>query len=165
MGAIEALGEKGSHPEGRAEAPHLPLFHSEEMVRWQEFRPLPLLVLCLRSQNSPNTFSLSGDCASWRATLAADIFSKPGSGSRGVQFLSPPLRWHASLGDELGQSTRSVHRRWCQLRPQVTINVPCSQVNATETTPTLGTGQTTCRGLAGVLINTFYSAVFDCVDC
>ena len=119
MGAIEALGEKGSHPEGRAEAPHLPLFHSEEMVRWQEFRPLPLLVLCLRSQNSPNTFSLSGDCASWRATLAPDIFIKPGSGSWGVQFLSPPLRWHASLGDELGQSTRSVHRRWCQLRPQV----------------------------------------------
>ena len=29
---------------------------------------------------------------------------------------------------------------------KLTINVPCSQVNATETTPTLGTGQTTCRG-------------------
>ena len=117
-------GDRGSGGEGqpsgrKSRSSPSPFFHSEEMVRWQEFRPLPLLVLCLRSQNSPNTFSLSGDCASWRATLAPDIFSKPGSGSWGVQFLSPPLRWHASLGDELGQSTRSVHRRWCQLRPQV----------------------------------------------
>ena len=52
-------------------------------------------------------------------SLLTSSATKPGSGSWGVQFLSPPLRWHASLGDELGQSTRSVHRRWCQLRPQV----------------------------------------------
>ena len=157
MGAIEALGEKGSHPEGRAEAPQLPFFiwrkwsdgrNSGSFLFWSFACALKILRILSAFQGIVLVGAL--------LSLLTSSATKPGSGSWGVQFLSPPLRWHASLGDELGQSTRSVHRRWCQLRPQVTINVPCSQVNATETTPTLGTGQTTCRGMAGVLINTFY---------
>ena len=141
MGAIEGLGEKGSHPEGRAEAPHLPFFirrkwsdgrNSGRFLFWSFACALKILRILSAFQGIVLVGAL--------LSLLTSSATKPGSGSWGVQFLSPPLRWHASLGDELGQSTRSVHRRWCQLRPQVTINVPCSQVNATETTLTLGTG-------------------------
>ena len=130
MGAIEALGEKGSHPEGRAEAPHLPLFHSEEMVRWQEFRPLPLLVLCLRSQNSPNTFSLSGDCASWRATLTSSASRVQGRGES--SFSAPRCAGMRPKVTSLGNQRALFTAGGVNFDLKLTINVPCSQVNATD---------------------------------
>ena len=160
MGAIEALGEKGSHPEGRAEAPHLPLFHSEEMVRWQEFRPLPLLVLCLRSQNSPNTFSLSGDCACWRATLAPDIFSNQ-AGFRVVgresSFSAPRCAGMRPKVTSLGNQRALFTAGGVNFDLKLTINVPCSQVNATDNSnPRNWTNNMPLYAL----INTFYSSVF-----
>ena len=130
MGAIEALGEKGSHPEGRAEAPHLPFFYSEEMVRWQEFRPLPLLVLCLRSQNSPNTFSLSGDCASWRATLTSSASRVQGRGES--SFSAPRCAGMRPKVTSLGNQRALFTAPGVNFDLKLTINVPCSQVNATD---------------------------------
>ena len=159
MGAIEALGEKGSHPEGRAEAPHLPLFHSEEMVRWQEFRPLPLLVLCLRSQNSPNTFSLSGDCASWRATLTSSASRVQGRGES--SFSAPRCAGMRPKVTSLGNQRALFTAGGVNFDLKLTINVPCSQVNATDN----ANPRNWTNNMPWVLINTFYSAVFDCVDC
>ena len=120
MGAIEALGEKGSHPEGRAEAPHLPFFirrkwsdgrNSGRFLFWSFACALKILRILSAFQG----IVLVGALLSLLTSSASRVQGR----GEGVQFLSPPLRWHASLGDELGQSTRSVHRRWCQLRPQV----------------------------------------------
>ena len=44
---------------------------------------------------------------------------------------------------------------------KLTINVPCSQVNATDNS----NPRNWTNNMPRVLINTSYSAVFDCVDC
>ena len=132
MGAIEALGEKGSHPEGRAEAPHLPFFIRR---KWSDgrnsgrflFWSFACTLKILRILSAFQRIVLVGALLSLLTSSASRVLGRGES-----SFSAPRCAGMRPKVTSLGNQRALFTAGGVNFDLKLTINVPCSQVNATD---------------------------------